>query len=123
MLSAAEFMIAYPGGFIQHTGDILIPGALQIGNSVDGISLSFPIPVNANHAGLLMSASFLWWCNNCMITNVAVDVLPHPANGGPWVVTWPDLVLMPAIGMRSLVCSTVPVEETSWGQIKSLYQE
>jgi hypothetical protein len=122
-LSAAEFMIDYPDSFITFLGDIMVPGALQIGNSDTGISLGFPVPVDAHGPGVVLRVSFVWMCNDCSRTNIPLDVLPHPTKGPVSVVTWPDLTQISAIGMRALICSTVPVEETSWGRIKSLYTE
>lgn len=122
-LSAAEFMVDYPDSFITHLGDIPPEGALTIGNSQTGISLGFPIPVNAFTAGVVLKASIVWMCDDCSVTNIPIDVLPYPVSGLVSYVTWPDLTPYTAVGMRSLICSTIPVEETSWGRIKSLYTE
>jgi hypothetical protein len=55
-------------------------------------------------------------------------ILPHPVNGGPWMVDCAN-TQRPATGGKGIVhamptCQcNVPAEDTTWGQVKSLYSE
>jgi len=119
---ATEFAIDYSTK-LTWLGDM--PGGdLTIGQSPNGISMSWGLPVNGFSPVRVMSASVLWMCSGCAGSeNTPVVVIPNPDTSVLAYVTWPGIVAVPAVGMTSLICATVPVEETSWGQIKALYKE
>jgi hypothetical protein len=119
-IAAAELMIATPPEMLI-AGTILPAGALSIGTYGTGIALSYPIPINGFQPGVLFSLSFLWMCSDCSGGEAALDVLPHPSSGLVQLIDWPDTNPFTRVGMRSLICPSVPVEDTSWGQIKNLY--
>jgi hypothetical protein len=121
-LQAAEFMVAYPTQ-MWWLGD-QYDTDLHIGNTKDGISLAWNLPKNGFGATLLCTATFAWQCQGCGgVTGdgYPLDVVPNPNQGYLRIVRWPDAVAFDVIGMRSYVCPQVPVEETTWGQIKALY--
>ena len=119
-IQAAEFMVNLPTQLLL-LGDIYYT-PLHIGSSTTGVALSFDVPVDGiGKPALLMSMNVLWNCDNCLITDIPVTVVPHPISGLVSIVTWPDLQQITGVGMTSLICPTVATEETSWGQIKNLY--
>jgi len=119
-IQAAEFMVSLPAQLI-YLGDIYV-SPLHIGNSQTGVALSFDVPVDGvGKPAHLMSLNVAWGCSNCLVQDIPVDVLPHPTSGLVRIVTWPDLVTIDGVGMRALICPTVATEESSWGQIKNLY--
>jgi hypothetical protein len=61
-------------------------------------------------------------CQLCVgISEVAIDVVPNPDSGQLRAIRWPSDEFVTAVGQRSLICTTVPAEETTWGSIKALY--
>jgi len=55
-------------------------------------------------------------------------VLPHPVNGGPWMVDCSQ-VQFPVGTLKGVVngndtctCAMVPTEDTTWGGVKALYE-
>jgi hypothetical protein len=128
-MTAIEYSIDY-GPVLGFIADILvIDGTLKIGNSPSGISLAFPIPQNAFGALMVQKASVLWLCDNCTPypDTPFPQVLAHPAFSMGYIVQatrWPDVVVVDGLGMASTICPViVPTEETTWGQLKSLYGE
>ena len=121
-MAAIEYSIDYSPALI-FLGDILDPSALAIGNSPTGIAISYPIPGNAWGPFRTQEASVLWNCDNCSgWENTRVVVYPHPSSGKLRAISWPDLVSVDGIGMTSYICQEpVPVKESTWGNVKSLY--
>lgn len=121
-LAGAEYQIIYPGSMF-FLGDVDTPPA-TVGNSATGISMGFALPQNGYLPVLLHKVNFLWQCpDGCNPTNQPIIVVPNPFTVEPVVVTqWPDYALIEGIGLTSLVCATIPTEETSWGGIKALYE-
>ena len=66
-----------------------------------------------------------WNCDNCdPPNNDPVRVVPHLVTGFLWSTSCGVLqVLVPMVGLTSLVCATVPVEATTWGRVKELYSQ
>jgi len=122
-LSGMEYMISYPPT-VQWVADLDIPAA-TIGNTPTGIAMGFAQPLNNFQPALLHRIVFLWQCMGCDATNEddPIVVLPHPESGFVRGTDFPAYELVYGIGMTSLVCATVPVDETTWGKIKSLYEE
>lgn len=120
-LQAIEYQVLYPPEMVW-IGDVVDP-ALAIGNTRDGIAESWPIPRNAFEPCRVAKVIFMWNCvGGCPIKNIPITIVPHPETFKLRALRWPDLVEITAIGMTSLVCATIPVEESSWGQIKALYK-
>jgi hypothetical protein len=119
-LSAVEFMIVYPPQ-LMFVGDVNNTPTV-IGTSATGISLAWTMPLNAFVPVTLMKVNTLWMCAGCLDNeNAPIDVVANPNQGLLRGVRWPDNEPFDITGMRSLICATVPVEDTTWGQIKSLY--
>lgn len=124
---AVEFQVNYPPA-IQWTSDSH-NAPLFVGNSAAGIALSYQIPQNAFVQWRIMTAAFVYNCIDCD------DAQFFGGGPQPVVVSGYLAALAPryttiggveidVLGMTSLICpGTVGTEETSWGQIKSLYTE
>ena len=119
-IMAAEFMIDYSPSLVW-LGDTPNDTPLALGSSPTGIAITWNLPRNGWGPVLMMQAQVLWQCTDCLVTDIPVSVLPYPSSGKVRAVRWPDVVAVDAVGMTSLICSTVPVERTTWGQIKSLF--
>lgn len=122
-MNAIEYKIDYPAQ-IQPLGDIILHGGLSIGDSQSGIAVAYPIPANAFDKLTVQKVVFLWMCDRCGIelTNkVFYRVSGYPSSGKIRAVRWPDLAISEADGGWSSVCAMVPVENSTWGKIKALY--
>jgi hypothetical protein len=127
-VSGIEYMISYPTSLL-FLGDIVDDGPggtqLKIGQSVSGIGITWPLPANGFEPLLCQKASVLWMCEaGDPIADQLLVVLPFPSSGKVRAIRWPDEVEVLGVGLTSVVCPTViPVEETTWGGIKALYDE
>jgi hypothetical protein len=119
-ISAAEFMIVYPPQLTVLGDNFDTP--LVMGTTSTGVTIGWQSPKNCFGATVLAEVVVQWMCNDCVGNlDAPIDVVPNPSLGFLRAVQWPDTFTVNAIGMRSLICATTPVEETTWGQIKSLY--
>lgn len=144
-MSAIEYTVELPPS-LMFLGDIIDEDTqLKIGSAVTGIGISWPLPANAFGALRCQKLSVLWQCQNlgglggpppdtapqCVLadgvtgfTDHTINVLPYPSSGLVRAVRWPDNVVVVGVGLTSVICgSTIPVEETTWGGIKALYDE
>jgi hypothetical protein len=117
-MSAIEYGIIYPPQLLFIGDDT---GGLDIGNSASGIATSWPFPINAFSPVLVNKIKFFYLCQLCYETDIPIVVVQHPITGFLRAVRWPDNVLFNGVGLTSLICPTVPAEETTWGNIKALY--
>jgi hypothetical protein len=118
-MSAIEYKIVYPPE-IAFIGDNT--GGLDIGSSPIGIATAWTFPLNAFTTVLINQVSIIYMCQLCVgISEVAIDVVPNPDSGQLRAIRWPSDEFVTAVGQRSLICTTVPAEETTWGSIKALY--
>ena len=117
-ISAIEYGIAYPPeiGFL---GDNT--GGLDIGNSPTGIATSWPFPINGFGPVLVNTVAIIYNCQLCFEQDIPIVVVPHSGTGFIRVVEFGTNNLVNGVGMTSLICPTVPSEETTWGNIKALY--
>lgn len=118
---AVEYSINYPPA-MSWLFDFDVP-EVSIGTTPAGITSGFASPQSGYFPLCVAKAVFIWTCNECLINNVPCVVSAHPGTGFLGGVDFPNYDLVPAVGMTSLVCATVPVEETTWGKIKSMYGE
>jgi hypothetical protein len=119
-ISAIEYQLVWPGifGFISDN-----TGGLNIGNSPAGISTAWPFPINGYVPVLVNKVKFIYLCQLCLSgTNIPITVIPHPVSGFIQVVRWPDNLVFQGVGMISMICPTIPTEDTTWGNIKALYK-
>jgi hypothetical protein len=121
-MNAIEYSIEYPPQVV-YLGDLSPANTLTIGNSPNGITIAWTIPANAFVGLVVTRVVILWLCDGCGGNlNQLIVVRPHPMSGFLRAVRWPDLVIVDAVGLTSLICATIPAQETTWGGIKALYQ-
>lgn len=122
-LSGAEFAIEYPVA-VTWMADLNKP-AVSVGNTPTGISMGFPLPVNGFNPVFLCSPQVWWNCSACAepYLDNAVRVVANPSTGFLGVTDYPQFNMIPGVGLTAWICRTIPVEDTTWGQVKSLYGE
>jgi hypothetical protein len=119
-----EYMIDYSPA-LAWVADIFPPNTLHTGSSPapGGVEIAWSLPANGWQGVLVQRAAVLWMCDSCTgFETTLVTVLPHPMSGQVRAMRWPEMDYIPGVGMLSIICNTIPVEETSWGQVKALYQ-
>lgn len=123
LITGAEFAIEYPP-VMTWLGDQATP-AVTIGATPTGITMGFPSPRNGYNRVELCQVLVFWNCVSCDPPYWAslVRVIPHPATGFLGVSDSPDYNLLPGVGLTSVICVATPMEETTWGQVKSLYDK
>jgi hypothetical protein len=121
-ITGAQFQIAYPEGFIHWIADVDTP-PVTAGNTVEGIALGFALPQNGFSPVPLCRVAFLWKCNGCTFDNIPLIVRAHPLLGPVGVTDFPAFDFIEGSGLTSMICATIPTEETTWGHIKALYRE
>jgi hypothetical protein len=97
---------------------------VTVGNSQAGVSIGYGMCLGAPITVLKLQFFAQAMTGPCCY----YPVLPHPINGGPWMVDCANTQL-PATGGKGIVNANltcqcnVPAEDTTWGQVKSLYGE
>ena len=122
-ITGIEFQVNYPPE-LQFLGDVYPHVGIPVGNTAVGLRYGFTLAQNGNSAILVAVATVIWQCRNCQggLSDVPVLVGPHPLSGLLQATSFPDPeVTIPGVGLTALICPTVPVEETTWGGIKALY--
>ena len=127
-ISAVEFQVFYPPQLFFVADNLDTP--LSIGSSPTGISIAWATPKSCFGSTVLAQVLVIWQCNDCVSIvggvpnpDAPIDIGPNPGQNltAARAVEWPNQTTFDIVGMRSLICATVPVEETTWGQIKALY--
>jgi hypothetical protein len=122
-MAAIEYAIQMPPEMVP-LGRTIPNDGLAFGNPWDpiaGISIAWPLPLNAFSPVSVTTVTFIWACSGCPVTNVPIVVVPSPVSGLLQALNWPDNEQTLGVGMTSLICATIPTEETTWGNIKALY--
>jgi hypothetical protein len=120
-MSAIEYSIDYPPS-VSWFADV--PNSpLNIGNTPGGVATTWNLPQNAFAPLGVMNVIVEWNFNDCGPPNAGnyITVKPHPVTTFLRAARWPDNVLFEGIGLASVVCPVVPVEEKTWGGVKALY--
>lgn len=127
-MSAIEYQIVYPPQ-ITFLGDFIDEeNILSIGQSPTGIALAWKnIPGLAFESLRLQEVSVAYTCTACNDQDITITVVKHPASDPTqpnYLVRAVDFWLSEfwGVGMASVICPTVPVEEATWGGIKALYR-
>ena len=123
-VTGVEFAVNYPPE-LTWLAD-LNTQPVTVGTTPNGFSMGWADPQNGFGIALdVCQVMVIWNCDGCVNTDVPIAVVPHPTSGTGFVAftDFPGYNLFPAVGLTSLICATVPTQETTWGQIKSLYGE
>jgi len=115
-----EFRIEYPPEFtwIQDLG---IP-ANTLGNTSTGLRMEWDIPQSGTEPLLILKLLVLWNCDDCFILGHQLFVQANPLSGRLGAERYPDRVFIDAIPLESLVCGILPIDQTTWGRVKAIYQ-
>ena len=138
-----EFRVLYPLE-LTHIADQVFPGSsglipegapkagspvpigVTLGSTAAGVSAVWGLPQNGFFPLFIGLAIVQWNCApGCATTNIPIQVVGHPLFNAstPQYTDRPTNMLRDATGLTSLICETVPVEETTWGRVKALYSE
>lgn len=123
-VSSVEFGTDFGPNFpLTYLNDSHNAGAIFQGLSPSGVAIAYPIPQNAFDPFVCMKLLVAWNCDTCDGAPVQpIAIVPHPGTGFVRAVEFQSLRIIDAVGMTSVVCpGPVSTEETSWGQIKALY--
>ena len=128
-LSAFEYQLVIGHPAIQLQGFTLLPGWINLGDPLIGISVSGYPPLDGWNPGynLLMTLHFLA-VDQCILTggtlvNVPLLIVPHPDTGIVGGTCWPDQIIFSFIGLTSVICPEgTATDEQSWGAIKSMME-
>jgi hypothetical protein len=120
-VSGVEFKVNYPMQMIWLADLGIQP--VTVGNTNAGISMSWALPQNGFYTIPICQVKFLWNCDYCTTANIPIVVVANPFTGFLGYTDFPGFIPLPAVGLTALICETVPAEETTWGQVKSLYNE
>lgn len=122
-ITGADFMIQYPPA-VTWLADLNVP-PVKIGNTATGLSFGYALPQNGYGVLELCQVLVMWNCDHCgeAFQNNLVKVVPNPATGFLGVSDYPNFNLIPGTGLTSIICPLgVPNEDTTWGQVKALYE-
>jgi hypothetical protein len=119
-ISAIEYSVSYPPSLIW-LADLPVT-QLNIGTTPSGVATTWGLPQNGFEPLGIMNVLVSWNCDDCTgYQNDPIVVGPHPLTGFLRVARYPDNELIEGVGLTSLVCPVVPVEEQTWGGVKALY--
>jgi hypothetical protein len=119
-VTGVEFAVDYPPEIIVGGEFDLQP--VTIGTTATGFSMAWANPQNGFQAVYICGVNFIWNCANCATTNIPITVVKHPISDVIEWVDFPGFVNHPAVGLTSLICATIPTEDTTWGKVKALYE-
>jgi len=121
-ISSIEYRIHYTEWTV-FLGDLLPPGAASVGDSNQGIRISYSSPLSVFAPAVVQSVRIGWACNEeCPLYDYGLIVQPHPESGKVVAHRWLGGTDIEAVGMASLLCGSVDTEERTWGRIKALYR-
>jgi hypothetical protein len=122
LASSIEYRVEQNPDYFVLVMDLVDIGTIE-GSSYSGIRIHYDPPLNATNTILVERIQVIWnWVGVCQFANVPLRIFPHPESGKIQAIRSPDLVPVEAVGQTAYICPTVPVEETSWGRIKGLYE-
>jgi len=119
-VSGVEFAVNYPPE-INWVAD-LGTQPVTIGNTQSGISMGWSTPQNGFGTVFICGVLVQWQCDTCPGTDIPMPVVANPNTLFLGFTDFPNFNQYPAAGLTSLICATVPAEETTWGKVKALYE-
>jgi hypothetical protein len=131
-VTAFEFQVEYPPAIgwmadIDFPGMPNGPGGITLGDTPSGISAAFGIFQDGYSTIEIGKVQIQWLCEFCVepYLDNPIVVTGHPAFHplNPRALRFPDEGLIDGVGLTSLICATVPTEDTTWGKVKALYNE
>jgi hypothetical protein len=97
------------------------PNAIKFGEPADGVSIGFT-DCRPSWGGVPIEICVLTlWTGAELMTNAEIKVVDHPGEGGILIADCTGAFTM-AEGMSAFLTVTVDDDDTSWGEVKSLYR-
>jgi hypothetical protein len=121
-VSGVDFSIDY-GNNVSWILDMDPTGSVVFGATPSGFSMGWNIPQNGFFPIRIVNPLIQWVCQGCVFVNDPIVVQANPLTADLAFTDFPAFDLYPATGLTALTCPTVANEETTWGQIKSLYED
>ena len=119
-INAVEYQILFPPS-MMFLADWVDNSALTIASSPAGIWIAWTVPQSAFEPFLLQKVIFIWRCSDCEGINETVSLVEFPYSGMVRAIRWPDNETVLGVGSTAGICFAPP-RETTWGQIKALYE-
>jgi hypothetical protein len=95
---------------------------VKFGDSPVGAAMGWALPQDGFKGINVATVIFQWLVGSCGAPNSPVVVVGHPLfDPQPRYTCFGTPIISGAVGLTGLICPTVPVEETTWGKVKSLY--
>jgi hypothetical protein len=130
LFSSVEYSVSYPWQMVWFADQNVNTEQLNIGNTPTGVASAWSLPMNGFGPIIIMRVIYNWHsgCTACQGNQngpiVVGAAFPIEPTGKVRFIRFPDNLEFEAVGMTSMVCpSGVPVEDTSWGRVKALYQD
>lgn len=126
-IKSIEYAVSYPPA-VTWLADLPVTDTIVFGTTPTGVGQAFTDPGDGFGPLVVIKVLVSWNCEVCGSGAGAWDqpvvAIPHPGTGFLRAVRWPDDFIIQLTGMTSIICpQVVPVEETSWGQLKALYED
>ncbi|UCH84512.1 MAG: hypothetical protein JSW50_02125 [Candidatus Latescibacterota bacterium] len=123
-VTGVEFKVNYPAVAFSYLGDIWTQ-PVTVGTTATGISMGWPNPQNGFTTIPICGVIIVWNCGGCCPqTDIPLSVVTNPNTTFLGFTDFPNFLPVPAVGLTSTICAcSIPVEESTWGKVKSLYQE
>lgn len=121
-ISSIEYTIEYSPA-LSFCGDVIEGRVRVTGNSEYGIIIEFRDLLVTGSKCLIQKSCVVWFCTDCAgFLDTHNFVFPNLNTGKLGVVRDPDGAFINVAGFASTTCEWVlPVSETTWGRVKSLY--
>ncbi len=120
-----EYCIQYPPEILwiaDRTGGLNMGSSPWVGDGSGGIATVWGVPRNGYEPLIVNNVIFVWQCEGCPRDDIPVRACANEQTGFLRATRYPDAYFFDMIGMLSLICPTVPAEQTTWGNIKALYR-
>lgn len=115
--------VFYPGQVVVTLGSPWEGHSIAFWPPLDGYNPGYNLICRFKCMGLAYCAADGWFSPGPDIADYPIVVGPHPESGELWGTYFPDNETFPIIGLTSILCpSSIGVQNTSWGAIKSLYK-
>lgn len=122
--AAAEFAAPKPACLLATWLSDTNAFPVTIGNSQTGVSIGY----GSCRAAPVLILTLNYFTAGTTPACCLYPVLPHPINGGPWMVDctqtqYPVGTNIAVVnGNETCTCESVPTEDTTWGGVKALYE-
>lgn len=108
LFTGMEFKIEYPPSMVW-LADMDMP-PVTIGNTANGVSIGWSLPLNGFFPVQFMRVLVLWTCTDCATVNQPIKVVPHPTFGSIAAARFPDFELIYGSGKTSIICPEMDLD-------------